>query len=176
MTIKELQDIRHNILSEVEADFVEELVPAKLSDKDENEVEVLGIILSGSDEVPDSTGEFFFLPSKKDDEIQYFVNLITLSDNIPEGNVGELCASVAAINTYVLTGSFAVDFGAGSLVYKLVIPMAIDADKELIADNVDLSMGLTFQAVTDYGYMLTEVCEGKRTAKSVIDLFVGQTE
>ncbi len=176
MNIKELAEIRHNILAEVEEDFVEELVPAKLSEKDENDVEVLGVILSGADEIPDSTGEFFFLPSNKDDEIQYFVNLITLVESIPEDKIGELCASVAALNTYVLSGGFAIDFGAGSLVYKLVIPMSIDADKEFVADNVDLSMGLTLQAVSEYGYLLIEVCDGKRTAKSIIDLFVGQTE
>lgn len=175
MNIKELGEKRHNVLAKIEQEFVEELVPAELTEKDENDVEVLAVALNGAEEkMGNTTGEFFFLPSSEDDEIQYFVNLITLSETLPEGNLGELCAAVAAINTYVVAGGFAVDFGAGSLVYKLAIPMPIDVSEEVMADNVDLTMGCALQAFADYGYLLTEVCDGERSAKSVIDLFMEQ--
>ena len=169
MDLNKLYKERHDILSMMEQEFTKEFVPAKLTDKDEYDVEVLAVIL---EEVAvdglTSTGEFFFLPSKEDEEIQFFVNLITISEELPPETMGELCGAVAAINTYVTTGAFAVDPVAGSLIFKHVYEMPVDLDKDSVANFVDLSMGTAIQMVQQYAYYLIEVKEGTRTAQNVI--------
>ena len=169
MDLKKLYQERHDILSVMEQEFTKEFVPAKLTDKDDYDVEVLAVIL---EEVAvdglTSTGEFFFLPNKEDEELQFFVNLITISEELPKETMGELCAAVAAINTYVMTGAFAIDPVAGSLIYKHVYEMPIDLEKDSVAGYVDMSMGTTIQMVQQYAYYLIDVKEGKRTAENVV--------
>ena len=169
MDLKKLYEERHEILSSIEEEFTKEFVPAKLSERVGYNVEFLTVLL---EEVAvdglTSTGEFFFLPNKEGEEIQYFVNLITISEELPDDTMNELCAAVASINTYVMTGAFAVDPVAGTLVYKHAYEMPIDLPKEQVADFVDMTMGITIQMVQQYAYYLIEVKEGKRTAKNVV--------
>ena len=175
MNIKKLMELRKQILSDVEKEFIDELIPAKLTEDEGNDVCILNMILSGSDEeMGNASGEFFFLPTAPSDEVQYFVSLITLYETIPVENISELCAAIAGINTFVTTGGFGIDFGSGSLIYKLVCPMSVYASEETIRDNVDLFMGCAFQAISEFGYMLTEVCEGERNAESVIEVVNGE--
>ncbi len=175
MNLTNLEELRKRTLAEVEKEFVEELVPAELTVTEENGVSVLNVLMSGSDEkTGNASGEFFFLPSEPGDEIQYFVNLITLYEEIPEENLQELNAAVAAINTYVTCGGFGVDPGANSLIYKLVYPMSAEAGEDAVRENVDLSMGCAFQAFSDFGYLLTEVCEGERSAQSAIGVLADE--
>ncbi len=175
MNIKKLEEMRYRILSDVEKEFTDELIPAKLSEKDESDVPVLNVMMTGSDEeMGNASGEFFFLPPSQGDEIQYFINLITLFEKIPEENLDEVCVAISGINTYVTCGAFAVDFAAGSLIYKYVSPMSSDALEDHVRENVDLSMGCAFQAVSEFGYLMTEVCEGVRSAQSAIEVITGE--
>ncbi len=169
MDLKKLYEDRHEILSDMEKEFTKELVPAKLTDKDQYNVEVLAVIL---EEVAvdglTSTGEFFFLPSNEEDELQFFVNLVTISEELPQETLTELCAAVAIINTYVTTGAFALDLSAKSLIFKHVYEMPIGLPKKSVADFVDMSMGITIQLVQEFAYYLIEVKEGTRNAESVL--------
>ena len=175
MNIKMLMDMRKRILSDVEKEFTDELIPVKLTEDEGGKNCILNVLISGSDEeMGNASGEFFFLPSAVNDDIQYFVCLITLYDSVPVENVSELCAAIAGINTYVTTGGFGMDFGSGSLIYKFTCPMSIYASEDVIRDNVDLYMGCAFQAISDYGYLLTEVCEGERDAESVVEVISGE--
>ncbi len=175
MDIKKLNEMRYQILSDVEKEFTEEMVPAKLTDKEENDVPVLNVIMSGADEAVGNTmGEFFFMPGSPNDEIQYFVNLITVYEDVPEENLGELGMAVSCLNTYVPAGAFAIDFFARSLIYKLTYLMPVNADENTVRENVDNTMGCALQAVADYGYLLSEVCEGERSALSVIEVLAGE--
>jgi hypothetical protein len=169
---KSIGDIRHEVLSRVQKELVNELVPAQLSDRDENGIEVLAVdILNSAEDGYDAMGEFFFLPGPDDAEVQFFVNLITIADDLPEANLPELCVAISAINTYVVTGAFSIDVVSKSVVFKHTYEMPTDASEEVVSDNVDLAMGVTLQMLQNYGYMIVEVNEGKRTAQSVIDLF-----
>ena len=175
MNILKLNEIRYKILSDVKKEFTDELIPAKLTDPGENDVPVLNVILSGSDEdTGNMTGEFFFMESAANDEIQYFVNLITVYEDVPEENLPELAVAVSALNTYVPVGAFAIDYAAQSLIYKLTYLMPANADEMSIREAVDNTMGCTFQALTDFSYLLSDVCEGDRSAESVIEVVSGE--
>ena len=175
MNIKKLMEMRKRILSDMEKEFTDELIPVKLTEDEGGNTCVLNMLMSGSDEaMGNASGEFFFLPSTVRDEIQYFVSLITLYESVPVENVSEVCAAIAGINTYVTTGAFGMDFGSGSLIYKFTCPMSIYASEDVIKDNVDLYMGCAFQAISDFGYLLTEVCECERDAESVVEVISGE--
>lgn len=172
MEKNELMNIRHNILLRAREEFVKGLIPCELLGDGENGVEVLSALFENfALDGFDANGEYFFMPSKEGDEIQYFVNLVTLSEELNKDCLNELFAAVAAINTYVLTGTFAIDAGAGTLIYKHTYEMPIEAGEDAIALGVDMSMGTAMQMVSDYAYLLIEINEGKRNAQSAIDLF-----
>ncbi len=172
MNRKSLEEQRHNILARMGENFRKELVPAILSDKDENGVEILSVdLFSFAEDGFDADGEFFFLPSSDEDEIQFFVNLITIAEELPEDNLPELCVAVSAINTYILTGAFAIDVSSKSLVYKHSYEMMMTEDEEAVLDAAELSMGTALEMVSSYAYMLAEVNDGKRSAESVIRMF-----
>ena len=165
MNIKNLNEIRYRILSDMEKELVEGLVPTSLEEEEEGEMPVLQVFLQGNDEaLGNARGEFFFLPVAPGDEVQYFVNLIILYESIPEENMGELALAVAALNTYAPAGTFAVDYPERCLVYKLSYPLPTAVSEDVLRDAVDLTMGSALQLVSDYAYLLTEVCDGKRSA------------
>lgn len=175
MDVNELNSIRHNVLVRTKEDFVSEMIPCELLGQDEHEVEVLSVLFQDfALDGYDATGEYFFMPSQEDDEIQYFVNLVTLTEELNKDNLNELFAAVASINTYVLTGAFAIDAGAGTLIYKHTYEIPIEADEEALQLSVDMSMGTAMQMVSDYGYLLMEINEWKRNAQSAISLFANQ--
>ncbi len=164
---------RHDLLALFEKEFVDELVPAKLSEKDEYGVEVLAVVLDDvAVEGYDATAEYFFLPSGEDDEIQYFVSLITLAEDLPQENLSELCMAVSSINTFIPAGAFAIDPVARSLIYKHTYEMPIDADDAVVKDNMDLSMGVAMQMIISFAYLLVEVSDGKRTAENALNYFI----
>lgn len=172
MNLKKLNEDRLWILSEMEKELTKNLVPAQLSEENEGGFRVLNALLQ--DVAADglhSSGEFFFLPSKEDDELQFFVNLITICEKVPDECLEQLTIALATINTYVLTGAFAFDPVAKTLIYKLTFPMALDTPKDEMYEKSDFSMGLALQMVDSYAYMLVEVVEGTRSAESVIGLF-----
>ena len=172
MNANTLGNIRHNVLQTMEKNYVSEMVPAILSEKDENGVEILTVdLFSFAEDGFDADGEFFFLPSSEEDEIQFFINLITISENLPDANLSELCVAVSAINTYVVTGAFAIDPVAKSLIYKHSYEMMITEDEAKTLEDAELSMGTALEMVSNYAYMLVEVNEGKRSAESVIRMF-----
>ena len=176
MNYTNLEEIRNKIMTGLENEFTEALVPVNLTEDKDHGVSILNMLLSGSDEaMGNASGEFFFLPTTPGDEVQYFINLITLYESVPEENLNELCVAIAGINTYVTTGAFAVDFGSGSLIYKNVCAMSVKDSEDAIRESVDLSMGCAFQAISDFGYILTEVCEGERDAESAIGVFASES-
>ncbi len=175
MDRKEIIKQRHNILSELDKVFNEEMVPAKIETGSREGVEVLSVILDGMEDYEeDALGEFFFLPGSDDDDVQFFVNLITILEDVSEKNFNELCATVAALNTYVVVGGFAIDFPARSVVYKNTYEMPIDCDFETMKNGVDMSMEISLKIVNQFAYILDEVNSGSRSAASVINLFVTQ--
>ena len=172
MSMKSLEDRRREVLEYLEKKFTDIEVPAKLSPKDENGVEVLGMILQdAAAKDKEALGEFFFMPVQEEDEIQFFVNLLTLTEELSVDHIGDLSTVVAAINTYISCGAFAIDYAVKSLIYKCSYEMSVDADTDEMKDNADISMGMAFQTVDQYGSILLEVNEGKKTAKEVMNIF-----
>ena len=169
MDQEKMNELRHDVLKTLEEEFTKEFVPAKIVENDVSGVEILATIFEElAVEGLDASGEFFFLPNKEDEELQFFVNLITISEELPEESLGDLMAAVSVINTYILTGAFAIDPIAGTLIFKHVYEMPLDLDKDKVTDYADLSMGVAILMVQQYGYYLLEVKDGERTVDSVV--------
>ncbi len=173
MDIKELTKERFEILSTLEQEYIKEMIPVQLLKKEENGADVLTVFLSGiAEDGLESIGEFFFHENEEDDQVQFFVNLITIAEELPDEHLNDLCIAIAAINAYIITGAFAIDFSNKSLIYKHTYEMPLPLDKEKLHDNLDLSMGVAYQMVRDYGYMLVEINEGRRSVQSVVNYFL----
>ena len=173
MDLNALKEIRHEVLAEVEKEFIDELVPAKLAQHENHDVDILNILFEEAVvDGMDAAGEFFFLESAEDDEIQFFINLFTIAEDIFDEKFAELGMAVAVMNAYLPVGAFALDITEKSLVYKHTYEMGTDIDKAAMKDNVDLSMTVAFQTVSDFGYLLIEVLEGQRDPVSVINTFL----
>jgi hypothetical protein len=171
MSDNNLELIRHNVLKSIRQHFVDELVYAEVEKKDEYGVEVLTVELEDSDvDGYDARGEFFFMPAAED-EIQYFENLITIADELHKETASELFVAVSAISLYIPAGTFAIDFVTGSLIYKHTYEMHAGLDEQEIQENAELSVRTALSVVGEYGYLLAEVNDGKRSAESVIRLF-----
>ncbi len=172
MGLNNLEDIRHNILSEIRDRMQEELVPADLTERDENGVETLTVVLEeASVEGYDATAEFFFLPYNEGEDLQQFTSLITIDDDLYEKTIQELSVAVSGINCYLPSEGFAIDFLAKKLIYKHTYIMPAGLDKDDLMESAELAMSTALQTVGAYGYMLAEVNDDKRTAESVIKLF-----
>ena len=173
MDLNVLKEARHEVLTDVEKEFVDELVPARLAQQENSGVDVLTVMLEdGVVDGMDAIGEFFFLESSGDDEIQFFVNIFTIAEDISDEKLAELAMAISVMNAYLPVGAFALDFQDKSLVYKHTYEMDMDIDKVALKDGVDLSMSVAFQTVSDFGYLLIEVLEGKRDPISVISTFI----
>ena len=168
MNLNKSNEMRTKVLKTLEDEFTKEMIPARVTEKDANGVEILASIFDDlAMEGLESSGEFFFLPNKEGEEIMFFVNLITISTELPESTLGELMAAVSVINTYILAGAFAIDPKAGTLVFKHVHEMPMDLDEKTVTEYADISMGVAISMVQQYGYYLIEVKEGTRTAENV---------
>ena len=177
MDLNSLKETRQEILAEVEKEFTQELVPAKVTEQEGTDVAVLNVILGdGIVDGMDATGEFFFLESAKEDEIQFFVNVITIAEDISDEKFAELGLAISVMNAYLPVGAFALDITEKNLIYKHTYEMGTEIDKAAMKDNVDLSMSVAFQTATEYGYLLIEVLEGDRDPISVISTFLPEGE
>lgn len=173
MDLNVLKEARSEVLAELEKEFVDELVPARLVKHEGTDIDVLNVLLEdGVVDGMDARGEFFFLESSEEDEIQFFVNIFTIAEEITDEKLAELAMAISVINAYLPVGTFALDFTEKSLVFKHTYEMGTEIDKAVLKDGVDLSMSVAFQTVSDFGYLLIEVLEGRRDPISVISTFL----
>ena len=169
-----LEEMRHEILVSLEADYLKDRIPAKLAVGKEGGAESLVMILdNAAGEGVESIGEFFFLPLGEDDKVQFFVNMITITQELAKEHLSQLCTAVAAVNAYVLSGAFAIDYAAKSLVYKNSYEMPVDIDRDRLRDNVEISMGTAARVVESYGQLLLDVNDGKMTSMEMIANVLG---
>ena len=162
---------RMKILKGFEEDLKDELIPALLVEPEAGDetFPLLNILLEDFIlEGQTGRGEFFFLPSEEGDEIQIFTNIITVTENISNANIDELCKAVAGINLFVETGGFAIDYIEGRLIYKHGYEMTMPLDDAALKDMVDLTVGSSLQVAEEYGRYLLEVNEGTRDAMDVV--------
>jgi hypothetical protein len=174
MSIRKPDKMIHEILEALEKDLVEDQIAAKLITKEGAAVETLAVVLNNAVvEGKDALGEFFFLPVAEEGDLNFFVNLITISEDINEANIAELAAAVSAINTFITLGAFAVDYAAKSIVYRHTYEMPIDAERKKIEDGIDLSMDMALHVLKDYGHLVLDVNDGKINSKELISHLYG---
>ena len=172
MSGKNLEKIRHDILMSTQDKLKENFFSVSLSDKAEHGAEVLLVALGDSSEEDyEALGNFFFLPGGEDDELLNFVSLLTISEELHEETIQELCIAVSAINAYMPSEGFAIDFASRSLEFKHTYVLPADLEEADLQEGVELSIAAAIGTVSRYAYLLTEVNEGERTAESVIGLF-----
>ena len=164
----DLKELRHKLLKKIESEFQEELIAALVAEETEDQPEILTAIFpSLAKEGADLDGEFLFLPTEEDDELQFFVSLINIAQEIPEETEYELYAAMAFLNFHIAAGSFSVSPTNGRLVYKHTISMAVDEAEEAVEEYMNRSMSMAIHLADVYAGLLLDVIDGERTADDV---------
>ena len=167
-----MEQQRHEVLTALNEQFADELIPARLLNKEAEEegtgTEILSVLFENlAVDGGDVFGEFFFSPISDNDELQVFQNVLTLDDEVSEENTGELLLAASIVNTYLPVGAFIVDVRGKSLVYRHGYEMPLSLTDEEVRTSVDICIGAAMQMVERFGYLLAEVALGERDAESV---------
>lgn len=171
---------RHDILNAVKREFDAELVPAQImcggepvsedavQNGNSDDPEILTIFI---EDLPaqgvDVLGEFFFLPTHSDEDLQVFMNILTIDTEIEKERSNELLLAIVTLNSYIPVGAFGVDFARNNIVYRHSYEMPHPSKDKALQSAAELSMGVAVSVVKDFGYMLLEVNEGTRDAESI---------
>lgn len=170
----DLKEIRHTLLKKIETELQEELIAALIAEETEDQPEILTAVFpSLAKEGTQADAEFLFMPTQEGDELQFFVSIINLANEIPAGIENELYAAMALLNFYLTDGSFAIEPGNGGLIYKNSISMAVDEDAEAIEEYMNRSMSMAIQMTDKFAGLLLEVIDGERTAEDIAMLLTG---
>lgn len=169
MDITKIKEQRHSLLAGLEQEFLDELIPAKLSPETEEQTEMLTMILEDlSGEGTETVCDFFFLPVFGDEvDIQVFTCMFTVIDEVEDDRFGELVSTVSMMNAYLPVGCFAYDAGVNSIIFRHSYEMPLDLTDDELASNVNLCINMAVEMVSAYGYMVHEVNERERTPESV---------
>ena len=170
----DLKALRHSLLKKIETELQEELIAALIAEETEDQPEILTAVFpSLAKEGAQADGEFLFMPTQEGDELQFFVSIINLAQEIPEETEYELYAAMGLLNFYLTDGCFAIEPGNGGLVYKNSISMGIDEDAEAVEEHMNRSMTMAIQMVDKFAELLLDVIDGRRTAKDLALLLTG---
>ena len=174
LNLEEIKETRKQLLEEIEQEFIDELIPAKIVPDEDIGMPVLSILFDDlAAEGLENLGEFFFMPTiNPDEDMQIFTNIITILEEMDDGRLPELAMAIAILNGLIPIGSFAIDAADGTLIYRHSYEMPISFEKETLKDCVELAMGAAADTVSKFAYMLVEVNEGERSAASVFDYFI----
>ena len=184
MKTTEVYRQRHKLLKDVKAGFDQELIPAALvcdgnpyegNGEDlaaDGRTEMLTILL---EDLPgagtDAMGEFFFLPSLQGDELQVFMNIITVDEQIVKDRMTDLLLAIAVLNNHIPVGAFGIDFQQNNIIYRHSYEMPHPYAERALRNAVDLSMAAAVSMVKEYAYMLLDVNAGERDAESIEKFF-----
>ena len=170
---RKLHAQRREILTEIEEEFIGELIPAKLVTDEELQIDTLTVLLEEFVmEGLESAGKFFFIPTGKEDDIQIFSNVITIMEELSDENLPELMSALAMVNGYTPVGCFTLDAVDRTLVYRHNYELPLELDNDTLKSFVDLSMSAALRTVEKMGYLLVQVNEGERKAMDVLDVLL----
>ncbi len=172
MNLEEMNQKRHKVLDSLYEELTDELVPARLLEAemigDVEQPEMLSVLFEDLvTDRADALGDFFFPASEEDDVIQYFHNVLTLDEEVPEENMEALVHATTIVNLYIPSGAFVVNLREKSIVYRYSNVMPMDLSDEELRDAVDMSMAVALQMVQRLGYMMIEVARGERDPESL---------
>ena len=161
MTMKTINESRHEVLNKILAELEEQMLAAQLSDaQDEESVEVLRVVFDemGFDSEDGAIGEFFFMPvGGEEDSVQHFVASVTVADDIKEENKGKLYEALAIINNYLPCGAFVLDGKRSILSYRLTVPLPMGLSADQLYEEVNIVMGNAVAITDQYTDLLLKV-------------------
>ena len=143
MNRKEKQEERQHLLSEFADELQKQLIPAVYSKaEDGNGLEEVAVMFNDLGEGDEEAfGEFFFRPFEtEEDEVQFFMGMITISDDLPEESLPQLYEGISYLNFHLTCGSFAIDTSHSYLCYRLCVPF----DADVTAEEVYTQMNIVF--------------------------------
>ncbi len=139
----ELEEKQQSILESLESGFQKQEVFASILPKEETGVsDMLVVQHTGfGEEAEEALGEYYFLPPREEDAwIHYFIETITLSEELPEDTQGAVGAAVSMINFALPIGAFCLSPDGKVLFYRYTLMLEADRDTEHTAAQIRSSM------------------------------------
>ncbi len=166
-------NIRHEALTRLQGSLQEELIPAEIVTQDG--VEVLSVIFAelGLDG-EGAVGELFFLPFRSDDDtVQHFSCVITIADEISLDDPVMLYEAMSYINFRLPCGSYSYDKDAGSLVYKLSVPIPADMTEDELLNEMNICSGNAVAEADMHMDLLLGLLDGEVSMEDIKRSFTG---
>ena len=170
---------RQELMNRLQDEFQNNLIPAMIQEKqneeDEDEPVILNVLLdelgSGKEE---AYMECCFRPlATEDDGVQYFTTVITFSDNLEKAYLPAVIESVSYINFEIPCGSFHVDKSHTFLCFRLTAPLPIALEGDALYEEMDIITGNAVAVADTYFDLLLDVSQGAATVEDVIEYLGG---
>ena len=116
--------------------------------------------------------EFYFMPFENEDML-YFSNVITITDDIRDDEKADLALAVAGLNYHLPCGCFALNDTADMLVYRYTVPILADQDEAAIKKIMLTSVDAAINTADSFESYLMLVLEGNMTPEEMIKMIKG---
>lgn len=175
MNTKEIMEKRHALLEDLSGELNASEIAAILH-QEEGAPEMVSAML---DEMGDGdmeiTGDFFFRPLEtEEDEVQYFISLFNIADEIPKDRLTDLFEAISYINFSLPAGNFNIDKDHRFLSFILSVPLPMGLEDEALFREMDLAVGNALAIADSYAGILSDVLNGKENAESVVEFLGGR--
>lgn len=167
MEKKELEQKQSAFLKSLQNSFTEADVFSTIVSKEETTVaDTLVVQHTGiGEEAEEAMGEYYFMPTTEEEDtwFQYFAEVITLSEEVPEDKRGVIAAAISMINFTLPAGAFCLSLDGKSLFYRYTMMLEADKDLNHMEFLLRNSMINSIQIVTRWADVLDALEYGRMT-------------
>ncbi len=174
MNKNELEQKQQSILESLESSFQKQEVFAAILPKEETAaVNMLVVQHTGfGEDAEEAMGEYYFLPAREEDAwFHYFVESITLSEDLPEDKQGVLGAAVSMINFTLPVGAFCLSPDGKVIFYRYTLMLEADRDTEHTEAMIRSSMLNVLQYAVRWADALDALEYGRMTLEEFTETF-----
>ncbi len=174
MEKKELEQKQSAFLKSLQNSFTEADVFSSIISKEETMVaDTLVVQHTGiGEEAEEAMGEYYFMPTAEEEDtwFQYFVEAITLSEDIPEDKRGVITAAISMINFGLPAGAFYLSLDGKTLFYRYTMMLEADMDPEHMEFLLRNSMINSIQIMTQWADALDALEYGRMTFEEFVEM------
>ncbi len=164
MDKKKILDTRRELLERASDELNEAYIAADIREpQTEGDAGILSVIF---DEIgmrgEEAFGEFLFLPIADGIEpnVQHFVAVITIADDLETEHLPELFEAMSYINAQLVCGSYSIDMDKKFLSFKMTVPLPINMPEEELYEEINIVISNAMTLVDLHIDLLTDLIDG----------------
>ena len=119
----------------------------------------------------DGVGQYFFNDfAMGADNTEYFTALITLNDELAEGHLDELRASVCLLNYFTPYGACVLS-PENEITFKYTVLLKADMEQAAAEEYLDLVVSHALEGFRRHIHLLISVVNGELTPDDIVELY-----